>query len=243
MEYERRMVEICNSEPGNLEDGIDCPICLNRGYSLVLDRNGNRAARECSCMKQRRSLRYLEQSGLSKVLGIYTFEAWEAKEPWQEHFLEAAKSYAENPQGWFVAAGRPGTGKTHLCTAICGELLQKGKEVRYLLWRDFVTQAKSAVTESEEYRELMEPYKRVPVLYLDDLFKTGKGQTPTDGDCNVAFELLNSRYADPEKLTIISSELTMGTLLDVDEAIGSRIYERSKGHYVELAGKKNWRLK
>lgn len=241
LEYERQMMELCNKTPGELT-GLDCPICLNRGYSMVVDEHGNRVSRTCSCMKKRRSLRYLEQSGLARVLDIYTFDAWKAKEPWQQQFLTAARNYAEHPSGWFVAAGRPGTGKTHLCTAICGELLRKGMEVRYLLWRDFVTQAKAVVTEDAAYRELMEPYKRVPVLYLDDLFKTGKGQEPTAGDCNVAFELLNARYADPDKLTIISTELTMGALLDVDEAIGSRIYERSKGHYIELAGKANWRL-
>ena len=234
-------MELCNQTPGTLT-GYDCPLCLNRGYSMTVDENGNRVSKECSCMKQRRSLRYLRESGLERVLDSYTFEAWEAKEAWQKQFIAAARDYAEHPSGWFVAAGRPGTGKTHLCTAICGELLRKGMEVRYLLWRDFVTQAKAVVTEDAAYRELMEPYKRVPVLYLDDLFKTGKGQDPTAGDCNVAFELLNARYADPDKLTIISTELTMGTLLDVDEAIGSRIYERSKGHYVELTGKKNWRL-
>ena len=241
MDYERIMMELCNSTPGDLT-GYDCPLCLNRGYSMSVDENGNRVSRECSCMKKRRNLRYLEKSGLSKVLNIYTFDAWQVKEPWQEQFVTAAREYAERPSGWFVAVGRPGTGKTHLCTAISGELLRRGMEVRYLLWRDFSTQAKAVVNDDEAYQELMAPYKRVRVLYLDDLFKTGKGQEPTTADCNLAFELLNTRYADPDKLTIISSERTMGNLLDIDEAIGSRIYERSKGHYVDLSGRKNWRL-
>lgn len=235
------MAELSNRQPGSLT-GLDCPLCLNRGYSIIVNSQGNRVARDCSCMKQRRTLKHLEQSGLAKVLNIYTFDTWQVKEPWQHDFVTMAKDYAENPSGWFCAVGRPGTGKTHLCTAICGELLQKGYGVRYLLWRDFSTQAKAVVNDDEAYQELIYPYKRVRVLYLDDLFKTGKGQEPTTADCNLAFELLNARYADPDKLTIISSERTMGNLLDIDEAIGSRIYERSKAHYADLSGRKNWRL-
>ena len=241
IEYERQMAELSNRQPGSLT-GLDCPLCLNRGYSIIVNSRGDRVAKDCSCMNARRTLKNLEKSGLAKVLNIYTFDAWQAAEPWQEEFFNAAKDYAKNPTGWFCAVGRPGTGKTHLCTAICGELLQKGYEVRYLLWRDFSTQAKAVVGDDEPYQELMAPYKRVRVLYLDDLFKTGKGQEPTMADCNLAFELLNARYADPDKLTIISSERTMGNLLDIDEAIGSRIYERSKAHYVDLSGRKNWRM-
>ncbi len=241
LEYERQMAELSNRQPGSLT-GLDCPLCLNRGYSIIVNDQGDRVAKTCPCMKQRRTLKYLERSGLAKVLKIYTFDNWQVKEPWQQNFITVARDYAEHPAGWFCAAGRPGTGKTHLCTAICGELLHRGMEVRYLLWRDFSTQAKAVVNDDESYRELMEPYKRVKVLYLDDLFKTGKGQEPTTADCNLAFELLNGRYADPDKLTIISSERTMGNLLDIDEAIGSRIYERSKAHYVDLSSRKNWRL-
>lgn len=241
-ELEQQLVDGYNATEGTLQ-GIDCPICHNKGDVMFLDPvTLERKVKNCRCMARRRSLRYLERSGLSKVLDLYSWDRWQNKEPWQEKALQVAKDYAEKPQGWFLAAGRPGTGKTHLCTAICGDLLKAGREVRYLLWREFSVQAKAVVNDESEYRELVEPYKRVPVLYLDDLFKQGKGTPPTAGDCNLAFELLNSRYADPTKLTIISTELTMPQLLDVDEAIGSRIYERSKEHYLDMSGKKNWRL-
>ena len=177
------------------------------------------------------------------MLDAYSWERWEAEESWQKVFLQSAKEFAENPKGWFMASGRPGTGKTHMCTAICGDLLRKGYEVRYLLWREFTTQAKAVLTDDEAYRELVDPFKRVPVLYLDDLFKTGKGQGPTTGDCNLAFELLNARYADPTKITLISTELTADRLLDIDEAIGSRIIERAKDNYFDLSNRKNWRLR
>ena len=241
-EYEQFKVDSYNETPGNLK-GYDCPICHNKGDVMILDPvTYERKLRDCKCMAQRRSLRYLERSGLSNVLELYSWDRWVAKEPWQKLIFDRAKAFAADPQGWFVASGRPGTGKTHICTAICGDLLHKGLEVRYLLWRDFTTQAKALLTEDEEYRELVNPYKTVPVLYLDDLFKTGKNQEPTTGDCNLAFELINARYADPTKITIISTELTVDRINDIDEAIGSRIFERSKDNYFDLSHKKNWRL-
>lgn len=230
-----------NAMPGDL-DGYDCPVCHNKGQFMYLNEEGKIRLRDCECQVKRRSMKYLSRSGLTNVLDTYTWERWQCREPWQEQVLRIAKGYAEQPEGWFLAAGRPGTGKTHICTAICGELLKRGIEVRYLLWRDFTTKAKAIVNDDTEYRELVEPFKRVPALYLDDLFKTGRGQEPSVGDCNLAFELLNARYADPGKVTIISTELSIQRLLDVDEAIGSRIYERSKGHYIDLSTKQNWRL-
>ena len=89
---------------------------------------------------------------------------------------------------------------------------------------------------------MVEPLKRVKVLYIDDLFKTGKGQQPTTGDVNLAFELINARYNDSRLLTVIASERSINEILDIDEGVGSRIYERAKEYYADLRGRKNWRM-
>lgn len=194
-------------------------------------------------MVQRRNLQYLRESGLEQLIKRYTFEAWNVGERWQAEILRMAQEYAANPAGWFFLAGRPGTGKTHLCTAICGNLIQRGYRTRYSLWRDFCVKAKSIVNDDgQQYEALIKPLKSVRVLYIDDLFKTGKGAIPTTGDVNLAFELLNSRYNDESKLTIISSELTANQILEIDEATGSRIVERSKNNYADLSARQNYRL-
>ena len=120
--------------------------------------------------------------------------------------------------------------------------MERGIDTRYMLWKDASVQAKAAVNDEAEYRRLVEPLKRIKCLYIDDFFKIGKGQEPTTGDVNLAFEILNSRYNDSGKITIISTERDMEKLLEIDEAVGSRIYERSKDFYLSLAGKSNWRL-
>lgn len=234
-----------NASQRGTMDGFDCPDCLNRGWFLRVREDGSRYNEECRCMVLRRNLYRIRASGLEDMMGRYTFAAWQTPEPWQRAILDKAKAYAENPEGWFAVCGRSGTGKTHLCTAICGELLHSGVEVRYLLWRDTIPKLKAAVKEPEEYRQIMEPLKTVKCLYIDDLFKSGKGATPTDADVSVAFELLNYRYNNRNLLTLISSELSVDEISEIDEAVGSRIYERTKErkNYIDLRGRQNWRLK
>lgn len=235
------MIDALNAEPGTLT-GFDCPECLNRGYVWCRRESGERYQQECACMVKRRNARYLRESGLQDMLQRCTFERWQAREPWQRALLELAKRYAEHPNGWLYLAGQPGTGKTHLCTAVCGALMERGMPCRYLLWRDFAAQAKACVNDAEAYGALMRPLKAVRVLYVDDLLKTGRGAEPTAADLNLAFELLNARYNDARKLTILSSELTINRVLDLDEGVGSRIFQRSKGNYADLTGKRNYRL-
>ena len=238
---EQIIVDICNKERGNLT-GYDCPECLNRGYFVKLNERGYRVNTECKCMEIRRSQKRMRESGLSDLIDRYTFDNYTTNEPWQEKSLETAMKYSENPNGWFVAVGNPGTGKTHLCTAICGVLLKRGMSTRYMLWKDASTEIKASMKFAEDYEKLVYPYKSCKVLYIDDLFKVGKGQEPSSADVSLAFEILNYRYNDSSLITIISSELLLESILDIDEAVGSRIYERCKGNYLRLDGKPNWRL-
>lgn len=237
-EYEAERVRWDNESSGALP-GPDCPICRNRGYHTEM-RDGYIVSAECECMKRRRSERNIKSSGLSDMVARYTFDAYQTPEPWHQTAKAIAKDYAESPAGWFVAAGNVGTGKTHLCTAICGQLMEAGKEVRYMLWRDDGAKLKSLVTDEAAYNAAIRPYKSAEVLYIDDFWK---GAKVTDGDINLAFELLNYRYNDSKKITIISTEKTVEQMMEIDEAIGSRIYERSKGNFLRFANKQNWRLK
>jgi DNA replication protein DnaC len=190
----------------------------------------------------------MKRSGLKDIITDYTFSKFEDTEPWQKSIKKAAMEYAKDPEGWFFLGGQSGAGKTHLCTAICREFLLAGKRVRYMLWRDDIVKIKGAVTDSEEYCKMIDEFKRVDVLYIDDLFKTGKAmdnsiQKPTAADVNVAFEIINFRYNNPGLLTIISSELSEDELMDIDEAIGGRIYERAKAFTIGKDRGRNYRIR
>lgn len=232
-----------NSEQGSLTD-VDCSKCKNRGYIAIV-RDYAVVCVECECVKQRKAIREIKRSGLANVLGRHTLDSYTAEEEWQQQAKETAEKFLRQGRGkWLLAVGVPGAGKTHLCTAVCGELLNKGYGVRYMLWRDEVTKLKQASTDGEFYKKMIDRWKQAQVLYIDDFFKVGKNEEPSTADVGMAFEILNFRYADINKTTIISTERTIGQILDIDEAVGSRIFERAKDFTIRFDIKgKNYRLR
>lgn len=239
----------------NEQDGYDCKICRNKALiaKFIENKDGSfrTAYMPCICEDIRISILRMKRSGLKDIIKDYTFDKFVATEPWQKAVKAAAMEYAKNPSGWFALCGQSGSGKTHLCTAICRELLLSGKRVVYMLWRDEIVKIKEAAKGSEnssELRDLLDKYKTADILYIDDLFKTGRAADntmpkPTPADINYAFEIINYRYNNPSMLTIISSELTEDELLDVDEAIGGRIYERAKTFTIAKNRDRNYRIK
>lgn len=211
---------------------------------MVVHDDGSTVVQPCSCMAQRRSLKILQLSGLTDMVNRLTFDSFEVSQPWQQKAKETALKYAADPAGkWFLFSGQPGSGKTHLCTAVCNRLMKQELEVRYILWRDTVARLKACVTDSDEYQSIIEPLKSVHVLYLDDFLKTGGRQSPTTADINAAFEIVNYRYNLSDRLTIISTEWTPKELLQFDEALGSRLLEKSVILNIAPGVGKNYRLK
>ena len=232
------------SKPAN---GYDCPLCRNKGVIFSYDGpDFHMIARECKCVPLRRCLRKMRESGLGASLERFTFENFQAEEGWQKALLTCAKGYAENPKGWLVLLGQSGCGKTHLCTAVCGELLRRGEGLLYFSWRLESARIKAAPPEDKE--ALLRQYLDVPYLYIDDLFKTGRGPegsvSPSAADLNLAFTLLSARYARRAP-TILSSELSADALLRLDEALGSRIVEMAGKNLCAVRNGKgrNYRLK
>ena len=212
----------------HLYDGFNCDLCRNKGYIMkAVERNGDYEVVQstCRCDKSRKSIRNLKSSGLEKVIEKYKFGNFNTDTEWRKFMLERAKCFAETSKGsWFFIGGQSGSGKTHLCSAIAIEFLRHGHEVKYMLWKDDSRKIKNNNFDGDG--TLIEYYKSVEVLYIDDLFKTGKTegeyQKPTGADINLAFEIINSRVAS-DKVTIISSENTIYELFEIDEATAGRI--------------------
>lgn len=223
--------------PDSTLAGIDCPICHNTG-TITKAVDGVLWSRECECMSKRRTMRNIRNSGLANLCDRYTFEAYKAYDGYARAVKEKAMQYATaTGADWFYICGRPGSGKTHICIAICNTLLERGREVKYMLWREVAPQLKSAVNDAERYKAIMQPLKYADVLYIDDFLKGNA----TDADVNIAFELLNFRYNNSENRTIISTERTLDDVLSIDEAVGSRIGQRSRG-YIITSPRENRRL-
>jgi len=248
-----------NKETGNLHeiDGYSCETCNNKGIiaRIVCDSFNNKyelAFNQCHCIEIRNTLKRFGKSGLKDIFKNFNFEKYEVKERWQKTIKEKAIDFVNSDKGWFFIGGQSGAGKTFICTAIAGSLIKKGKGVRYMLWRDDVVKLKGAINDCIQYEELITPFKNVDVLYIDDLFKTGKDnngkvQKPTPADVNIAFELLNYRSLNYNLKTIISSECTLYNIIDIDEALAGRIAEQSfkNGFGVNIKPdiNKNYRLR
>lgn len=217
-------------------DGVDCERCHNTGTLLRHDPDGTTYASECPCMAQRRSLRRIKKSGLGDMLQRYTLAAYETPDEDRVKIKAKAQTFIKHPSAWLYIFGRSGSGKTHICTAICSEIM-KNSEVYYMSWRDESTVLKSIVNEPE-YEEKIRKLKQVPVLYMDDFLKGGC----TQADLKLSFEIINARYCESKLRTIISSEMDIKEILNQDEALGGRIYERSRGFIIK-APSENWRLR
>ena len=217
-------------------DNVNCPKCGNTGQVPWIDENRVIHSRECECMKRRRSIRRLGDSGLKDMIQKYSFDNYET--PTTEHMKIKAKAieFVHSPIDWFFICGKPGSGKTHICTAICSWLLDADWDLRYMLWRTDAAELKAMVNERQEYKKAINRLRNAPVLYIDDLFKG----TVSEGDCNLAFTILNDRYNSSGKKTIISTERTIEEISKIDDAVAGRIAERAKS-YLLKAPDVNWR--
>ena len=246
----KQRVEEYNSSKGtlNLEDGFNCDKCQNRGmfayteeaYGYLYERY-----RKCECMKIRASIARMKRSGLETQIKLCRFDNFQCEEAWQENALKTAMDYAQDSEGkWLAMLGQVGAGKTHLCTAVCRELLLQGFEVYYAMWREEMAALKRAMQDPDEYTARMGKLINSDVLYLDDLYKPAQGEGITASDIKLTYDIINARYVKRLR-TIISGELMISEMLDRDEATASRIAQMSKGYQVQIGRVKgrNWRLR
>lgn len=137
-----------------------------------------------------------------------------------------------------IFVGQVGSGKTHLSMAIANSLMEKGVGVLYMPYRDNIISLKQNMMDEEYYRKVMNKFKRAKVLLIDDLFKG----SISGSDVNIMFEIINYRYLNGLPV-IVSCEKSIDEIMNIDEAIGSRLYEMSCGYVASFSGRRlNYRM-
>ena len=205
-----------------------CPVCGGTGY-IEWTEDGYDYAKECECLTKERDKakqdKYIANSGLDGIFETYNFKTYKADDKATEVVKKAALDYVDHFKSyWWFISGNSGCGKTHITTAICGSLMLKCNRLHYMKWREDSTKLKSLINDSR-YAEEISKLKRVPVLYIDDLFKGAV----TEADIKLAFEIINERYGN-RMPTLFSSERNINEIAEIDEAIAGRINERAQ-HY------------
>lgn len=226
---------------------FECDICEDREVVPTEEHN---TFRPCKCVEVKRARRIIERSGISEGFRSKTVREYQPITPEQRRAKEFAVEYIRRftdieheKNNGIALLGNPGSGKTHLTIAIANALLAAGIEVRYMQYREAVTALMQNRFDEESYVKAMAPWKNCRVLLLDDVLK---GAVRRDGSLGVEgtimFEILNHRYLG-NKPVLVSSEYTIDRMLDLDEAIGSRIAEMAKGRIVQFIGRQhNYRM-
>lgn len=141
-----------------------------------------------------------------------------------------------NRKNSIALMGQPGAGKTHLLTAIANNLMQK-KNVP-VLYFPYVEGFNDLKDDFNKLEEKLEHMKNIDLLFIDDLFKpTGRERKPraTEWQIEQMYAVINYRYLNYKPI-MVSSELTVDEMADVDEALGTRIYEMCSDFTVVIKG-------
>lgn len=232
----------------SMETFYDCLICKDKG--IVADEKNNWVFRECECLEVQKYKRFIQASQIGNQfmnIGFSEFKT-EGRDTQVIQAKAAAIEYVKNFQnirktmensiGFFGMSYKLGdqkkkvgigAGKTHLSIAIANNLMKKGIGVMYLPYKEIIIHLKQNRMDEEFYQREAGKYKTAPVLLIDDLFK-GK---ITESDTDIMFEILNYRYSNFLPV-IISSELSIDDLIDIDEAAGSRIAQMTKKYAIQF---------
>ena len=243
MDHLQKKMEEIQSRSTNQENGTtststtsneyNCPKCKDIGYIIT----GRNTARECECVVQRRINRLFKASQITdefKKLSFKNFitkgkpqvivDAYKCAANYCKRFPEIRNTRHNS----ICLLGQPGAGKTHLLIAASNYLLKRGIGVLYFPYREGFDEIKDDLDALEEKASRM---KEVDVLFIDDLYKRGA----TEFEIKTMFSVINYRYLN-HKPIMVSSEFLEDDLLDIDEALGSRILEMARDFTVPITG-------
>ncbi|MBI3359666.1 MAG: ATP-binding protein [Chloroflexi bacterium] len=106
--------------------------------------------------------------------------------------LDAAREYADDPQGWLILTGGYGTGKTHLAAAIANYRSRLGHPALFITAADLLDHLRATFSPDSlvRYDKRFDEIKTAPLLVLDDLTL----ESATTWAKEKLFQLIDHRY-------------------------------------------------
>ena len=183
----------------------------------------------------------LKETDLFERIKKQTFENFQIHEAETEEALLICKEFVKNKnRKALLLCGKTSTGKTHLATAVCRELINKRIMVREVKYLKMVNDLKALTLDFEDRNHELKKYRTPQVLYIDDLFKGNV----TTAELKIVFEVIDYRYCN-NKVTIITTEKNLDELNAIAngeaESIKSRLLEMTNGFFCEFKNAPNFR--
>ena len=136
-----------------------------------------------------------------------------------------------------VAFGPPGTGKTHIATAIFHDLLCRGWTGKWFEVAEALEEVKLEFGDEERDGRTMKLLREAPLLLLDDL----GAERQSDFALERISLVLRHRYSRQMPTIITTNHDSLTALDDIDRRLSSRLGGR-EALQINFAGRKDWRL-
>ena len=218
-----------------------CPSCDGQGRLYARDERGYEVLRGCGCGADPRRLSLLTGLRLPTKFLARTLGGYRAYSPAQQRSLLRARRFVDefvpgaSGQRALLFCGPPGTGKTHLLSAMLRELAaRKGVRGRYEEFFLLLSDIRDGFSRGLSSREWLEPLRQVDVLAIDEIGKGGKNR---DFEQGILDEILSVRYNAGRPTLLATNYPRPGTVgwefkadgqsaENLEQRVGPRIYSR-----------------
>ena len=207
----------------------ECEVCRDKEWVFWKDEHGEMQMKPCICQLKKQAKKFMMLSGISKSYESKSFDNFVSDDLETKKAKQTALKYAQDFRGKnLILTGLTGSGKTHLAIGVIKRIIDQGVMAKYVGYRDLVNDIK--FSGDEERTKRLKKYTGSTIIFIDDLFK-GK---PSEADINVLYEVINERYT--KRLgTIITTELSINQINDIEPSIAGRLVEYAEGYIVQMS--------